>query len=524
MTAPFTLFDYQIEHVLKIQDTLKSVDFCLDFSILGSGKTYTALTVAKDYDFCLVVAPKSVHSKWKSVSEQIPNFPEIKIISFAKMRNKTLNEFLKIFEIQKTEIILITEEFKKLSSSKKVIVIIDEIQNLKNNTLQFRSARTLLSGKTQFLGLSGSPIDKQEQASRVLSLCGLFTEQLAKFDIGTKTFDFSGLLQIKRFLNDDTVISVSNYKSYPYLMFQTLFKKYIFEMKCPEFKTSVDVKNGLYNFYENTSICSMWVNRLNHLVTHKNKDNPMETLSQISKVMQNLEKTKLKTFIRLAKEELTKNPRKKIVLLFNYINSINYIAQELKEFNPLVIFGATKGIDRTENLRKFQEPNTEFRVLIGNLEILSTGVDLDDKSGEFPRICYCNANFNAITLYQLVHRFKRIDTKSNATIRFVYCNTIDLEIKIINALTRKSKVMKETTIEQVKHNTIFPGELAFDSEKVPEFYNTEPICCGICLEDFLENKFELECSHSFHFECISTWFQTYRKKECPYCRATIRNF
>lgn len=518
---PINLFDYQIEHVSKIQVTLESVDFCLDFSILGSGKTYTALTVAKDYDFCLIVAPKSVHSKWKTVSELVPDFPENQIISFAKMRNKNNNEFLFIKKMQDTEIILITDYFKQLSKSKKVIVIIDEIQNLKNNTLQFRSARTLLSGNTKFLGLSGSPIDKQEQASRVLSLCGVFTEQLAKFDIGTKTFDFSGLLQIKRFLRDNTVISESNYKSYPYLMFQSKFKEYIFEMKCPEFKTTVDVKNGLYNFYENTIVCGMWVDRLNHLVTHRNKDNPMETLSQISKVMQSLERTKLKTFIRLAKKQLSETPNKKVVLLFNYIHSIKFVEEALKEFNPLVIYGATKGIDRTENLRKFQENSSQFRLLVGNLEILSTGVDLDDKSSEFPRICYCNANFNAITLYQLVHRFKRIDTLSNSTIRFVYCNSVDLEIKIINALTRKSKVMKETTIEQVKHNTIFPGDLSFDSEKLPEFYNQIPVTCGICLEDFNSDKFELKCKHFFHADCISVWFQTTKKRNCPYCKQRV---
>lgn len=516
---PITLFDYQVEHVLKIQDTLKSVNFCLDFSILGSGKTYTALTVAKDYDFVLIIAPKSVHSKWETVSELVPNFPEKRIISFAKMRNKTSNEFLFIKKLDKTEIIMKTSYFSNLCNTKKVIVIIDEIQNLKNNTLQFRSARTLLAGKNlKFLGLSGSPIDKQEQAARVLSLCDIYSSQLAKFDIGTKSFDFSGLYEIRNFLGDNTIINETNYKGYPYLVFQTLLKKYIFEMKCPEFSTTVETQNGLFNFYQDANICKMWVNRLNHLISYRNKDNPMETISEISIVMKNLEKTKLKTFIRLAKEQLNKDPNKKVVLLFNYIHSIKYVSEELKQFNPLVTFGATSTKDRKENLSKFQSSTSEFRLLIGNLEILSTGVDLDDKSGKFPRVCYCNANFNAITLYQLVHRFKRIDTKSNAEIKFVYCNQIDLEVKIINALTRKSKVMKETTVEQVKYNTIFPGDLTFYTEDPIEFEFEQQTNCGVCLEDFdNDNYFGLTCKHRFHLNCIETWFKTIKNRNCPYC-------
>lgn len=521
------LYDYQIEHVSKIEKVLSENNFCLDFSILGSGKTYTSLTIAKNYPFVLVIAPKSVHDKWKKVAEEI-GVELVDVLTFAGLRKKAKNEYLEIKVSGTSEIIRKTDYFKTIKGG---IIIIDEIQNLKNNTLQFRAARELLKGKfNKFLGLSGSPIDKTEQASRVFGLCDMYRSQLASYNIGTRSFDYSGLEEIRHFLKDNTPFSPGNYKGYCYNMFQTKFKKFVFEMECPQFPTFVDTKNGLYSFGANTEIAKIWVDNLNSLLVYKQKNgHSIELMSQISSVLMNLEKTKISTFIRLAKKQLSENPNKKVVLLFNYIDSIHVAQKELATYNPSIIYGKTSQKERANILGKFQAGNTESRLLIGNLEVLSTGIDLDDKFGTFPRVCYCNANFNAITLYQLVHRFKRIDTKSNATIRFVYCKDAELETKIINALTRKTKVMKETTEMQARHNVIFPGDLAFDME-ICSIEDSKRISlsdsCGICLELFEDAGFQigesepviLKCDHVFHENCVSEWFISSGAQKCPYCR------
>ena len=518
------LYDYQVEHVHRIQEVLKTNHFCLDFSILGSGKTYTGLTIAKDYDFVLVISPKSVNNKWKKVSEEF-GIPEanIDIITFGGLRKKANNKYLVTSDDSKE--IRKSKYLKDLERAKRVIVIIDEIQNLKNNTQQFRCARELLKGKkTKFLGLSGSPIDKKEQASRVFALCDMYRSQLAKYEPGTGTFDFSGLEEIRSFLKDNTIFSRINYKTYCYTTFQGIFKKFVFEMECPKFPTTVDVKNGLYNFGSDTEPCNLWVNQLNKLEVYRRRNgNSIDIMSRISVVLKNLEKTKVKTAVRLVKEQLLKDPNKKVVLLFSYIDSITSSSLELEHFNPLVIYGKTPQKKRIEYLKKFQSGNTENRLLIGNLEILSTGIDLDDKFGNFPRICFCNANFNAITLYQLVHRFKRIDTKSNADIRFVYCKSSELEVRIMNALTRKTLVMKETTEMQVKHGVVFPGELLFEHEQIV-FEHEKQDTCGICLTLFENDSFSLECKHIFHKECISEWFEECENTKCPYCGSVSTTF
>ncbi|CAD8106050.1 unnamed protein product [Paramecium primaurelia] len=40
--------------------------------------------------------------------------------------------------------------------------------------------------------------------------------------------------------------------------------------------------------------------------------------------------------------------------------------------------------------------------------------------------------------------------------------------------------------------------------------------CSICLEDILEKRADLKCSHSFHQECIENWLK--QRQKCPICK------
>lgn len=41
--------------------------------------------------------------------------------------------------------------------------------------------------------------------------------------------------------------------------------------------------------------------------------------------------------------------------------------------------------------------------------------------------------------------------------------------------------------------------------------------CSICLSDLTDNKTTLECGHTFHADCISSWFRS-QHVSCPECR------
>ena len=129
----------------------------------------------------------------------------------------------------------------------------------------------------------------------------------------------------------------------------------------------------------------------------------------------------------------------------------------------------------------FQVSSTEHRLLISNLKVASTGIDLDDKHGDYPRKCYASPNYIISDLHQLTRRFLRMDTKSTAVVRFVYGKCGRRETSILNALARKSTVLKETLPTQVENGVHFPGEYdeevecdQFESESADEIANSRP--------------------------------------------------
>jgi hypothetical protein len=132
------------------------------------------------------------------------------------------------------------------------------------------------------------------------------------------------------------------------------------------------------------------------------------------------------------------------------------------DYKPLVLTGSVNKDRRQDLINKFQEPNTKHRVIIAIIKVASTGIDLDDKYGDYPRYAFSSPNYNILDLHQLTRRFVRLDSQSPATFRFFYGSVAKKEMSILNALSRKTDVMKDTLEGQVSENIKFPGE--YDDE------------------------------------------------------------
>jgi len=72
--------------------------------------------------------------------------------------------------------------------------------------------------------------------------------------------------------------------------------------------------------------------------------------------------------------------------------------------------------------------------------------------------------YNTITLYQLGHRFQRLDTKSSTKVIMVY-EKDHKEVSILNCLAQKGNIMKETCNEQVLSGILFPCDYKDITEK-----------------------------------------------------------
>lgn len=143
----------------------------------------------------------------------------------------------------------------------------------------------------------------------------------------------------------------------------------------------------------------------------------------------------------------------------NYTDSLEELAETLAEFHPLVLQGKTTFKRRQDILKKFQAFSTEHRLLIANFSVICAGIDLDDKHGEFPRVCLASPNYNTIAIYQLGHRFLRgLETQSSTQIFMVYSG-LGRERCITESLMRKGNVMKEVLADQVEAGAAtFPSD------------------------------------------------------------------
>lgn len=505
----FKLFPNQVEHVERVKRMLDEYHYAFDFSMLGTGKTYTSSHIAltDGYKNVVVVCPLSVAPKWAHM-KRVYGVPIVDIISFCSLRSvkdkqpkhgllkridfkksiRKWNSKEKMYENVDYETVSF-EPTPKLQTlvEEKTLFVIDEIQNFKNMSAQFESCKTLilcaLNSQSRCILLSGSPIDKKEQAARLFKAINVFkADELSHMNLRTMTMEYTGLNEIETYcygINYDMTRAIRdaypwhlvgmNAYNYVYDLFQHVVKKKISSSMKP-IKIEFELKkfNGFFHLGEPQLPTLMeGIQKLEeatgfdkdsgtvNLASTSRKDN---TFGKITIALKTIEHAKVFMIARVAKQELESDPNKKVVICFNYKTSIKFMERALREFRPLVMTGETTVKQRTDILELFQAPNTSARVLIGNVAVCSTGIDLDDKHGLFPRTAFISPNYDTIGLYQLGHRFHRADSRSNATVYFVYAQERH-EVSVLNALSRKSAIMKEVTPEQAEAGVVFPVDM-----------------------------------------------------------------
>ena len=221
-----------------------------------------------------------------------------------------------------------------------------------------------------------------------------------------------------------------NFESSIILLFHEIFCKYR-ASAMTIVNTLPIIKRNMYLYvpiYNNTgenirNILQKGVNLLRDCTNFNSDTNDVENTQNfqgITRAMQLIETAKITLFKNYALEVLENLPTHKVVICLNYTESIVDLSNLLHIYNPLILNGSTSVNKRDQIIKKFQNNSSEYRLLIGNLQCLSTGIDLDDKDGNFPRFVLVSPNYSIITLEQLIYRFLRTDTKSCAEINFIF--------------------------------------------------------------------------------------------------------
>jgi hypothetical protein len=496
----FELYPHQVDHVASLYKILQESYFALDLSMLGTGKTFTTTHLASMLNLrVVVVAPVSVKPKWLSMQkehglrlEAIISFCELRSNKFHVPKHGLLTRRDYTIQREDSNEVMAKVEFNATPKLKDLaesgcLLVIDEIQNIKNLSNQFYATRELIrtfkaSERSRVLLISGSPFDKKEQVVNFFRCLDIMrSPKLLSFNPSTFEYVYQGFEEIVDYCRGlelghtrriNTRHLYGNAKqcvNIVYKLFQSVFRRHCVRAMPPlRSRIGIVKRNGYFWIKDNkdATLLNAGIDCLSKAVRFDENTGDItfgadaaRVNVQIVQSMMMIETAKIGTFVRLARAKLLDEPNCKVCICVNYVATLADLKLNLKEFEPLVLQGSMSSRERGIVIQKFQSlsKDNNNRLLLANVHVCSTGIDLDDKIGGHPRYVYVSPMYSTITLHQLGHRFLRMDTIGPSTIFMVFGRHHN-ETRVIDALSRKAFIMKQTLVEQADAGVEFPGD------------------------------------------------------------------
>lgn len=497
---PLNIQPHQREHVQRILRILSFFYFYIDGSEMGTGKTYVAAAISILLKMpCIVVCPLAARNTWQTVftTHGVQTYDLAGsggYITYDSLRSKRGCQ-------PKHGLLLRDDDGKKVQFypttlfsqivEQGVLLIFDEFQKVKNTSDQYKAAKAMMrqfytvSGRSRVAFLSGTPLDKEEQAVNFLRMVGFINsrnlyskvkgelrlEGVEDLHNWGRRVDAKATAEfIQNNLFRSTRAGATNYVFRFFL--EVIRTRIMSIMPRPELDAVKDIKNGYYSLTREEDVeyraaisdlgdSVRWNEYTGEVYQSKN------SMGAITSALIRLQKVKVDAMIRKAKSIL--NERKmneqgqpitpKVILFADYYDGvINKILDEMADFHPLELTGRLSEDQRTTNVNLFQQPNADHRVLVGNPLVGGLAVNLHDITGLFPRDMFIMANYRINELHQATGRVFRAGVIGTATIRFFYGLSGARENSILSALAKKGKVMKEVVREQSDYGVKFPNE------------------------------------------------------------------
>lgn len=470
----------------------------IDTSRMGSGKTYVTLWLAKQFGFRLfIVCPVIMIDIWRRTAAEY-GVEVVDIISYQSLRSQRdhqpkhgyLNRFDNtteggIHQVQFTP----TQPYLDLIDQG-VMVIFDEIQNIKNNSAQYKACNALIrpiistGGRSRFGLLSGTPFDKEEHAINLLRLIGYIrAHRLYNYVKETKQLVLEGiqeLIDACRAINAEeterVLIEIPLAKAKMSHLCYTLYTRVVKAgisgaMPAPTtIRGEFDVKNGFYNMTaERTEQLQNAINELAAAIHFNERTGQAEmraeSIGAVTTALVHIENAKVDDFARVATQILMANGQNKVIVCVNYTSTIDEVARLLVFFNPLILNGQIPANKRGAVVRLFNEDPTR-RVLIMNTAVGGVGISLHDTRGDSPRFMLMSPSYKLLELTQAAGRIYRDGTMTDATVRMFYGKGVGgRETGILSAMARKTQVLKGTLETDVTRDLILPGDYQSEMER-----------------------------------------------------------
>lgn len=464
-----SLFPHQKENFFHSVDLFSAGHkFKIDCSPTGSGKTYVSLAVAQLFGLrILVVAPKPLQAKWKSVANE--HGIDSKVLTYNALRGQSdglLNHGL----IRRVNKKYQATDLLRQYLDEGCLVIFDEVQNGKNKTLTNSAMRCLahevqISERGIMIFVSATIFDREKMGTNVLGFLGFDEEGaiITHNNVVPKRSEISP--EILKWLKEQNPVYMSRIASriqaarkgdLDEILYQCYLKvvkpKFAFAMT--EFQTefNVDFYNGYFNFSkaDEKQLIAIY-NDLLKSFTQSREDGERLDMQKFSKSLTQIELIKTHVISRLT-QHILEHTNYSIVIGLHYLQSIIHLAETFADYNPAILTGDSKLTNqkkRNEIIDDFQEGKT--RIIICTLQVGGVGIDLHDKVGNRPRVVMASADHRAIDLTQVLGRVRRVGMKSPAFGLLIYCNALD-ETSIWRSLLSKGQVIKDSSTFTAKND------------------------------------------------------------------------
>lgn len=462
----------QLDHVTRLERILDQWPFAIDKSKMGLGKMITGLSLIQRLKLphVIVICPVNAETTWLLRSKQY-NIP-IQPITYGKLRS-TGHHALKHELLDRSDDgdgFIVTPTFKRLVKEG-VIVIVDEFHYVSNVNGQHKAVKALTSyiarkhTTSKILLLSGTPFIKECQVINILELVGVITQpKLAIYDKKFRHLKLLGAQQVIDFasqINDELTTTIR--KQYPFTstnVVSVCFQVYVNIIGGAISSAMIEparevVLQGFNGFFRSDQALVPLIDNLKQLTEY---DAVTQTIGRtagnsILACLRHIEISKVPIFYRKT-VELLGEPSTKVCIFLHYTESLLRLADLLAEYAPLLHYGGVLQSQRTINIRQFQEPNVQHRVFIGNTLTCAENIELDDTSGEFPRVGLISPSFFTSRELQVVMRLHRRNTQSSSRVWIVFGDCGREEQAILRANRSHCAVMAQVTPEQLPGMTL----------------------------------------------------------------------
>ena len=416
MKASPKLYPWQEEHARKLLKSIYVHSYAKDGSDTGTGKTYIALSVARDLGLTpFVVCPKAVIPSWKEAMKEF-GYKVPFAFSYDKIRRGS-TEFYngKVWALRRSKVLVIFDEDHRCKSPKS-----------KNAKLMVHAK----AAKVLVLSLGATSCTNPTEMRALGYLLDMHDDRgWYKWCLknGCKRGLFGGLV----FNNSKTVLK--RLHDHIYKLGRGSRIK-IGDLPDGAFPEGVITADG-YDLPDSKEIKLIYDDlRASLLALHSRmeSDDDSAIVAQL-RARQQVETLKIPLLEELARDGYESG--NSVVIFVNFRDSVETLLKRLAGLCEIsLVHGGQTEHDRSMSVKRFQQDKT--RICICTIQAGGTGLSLHDVNGDYPRLSLISPNFSAIDFKQTLGRIHRAGAKSPAVQKVIFANDT-VEMRVCSAVRSK---------------------------------------------------------------------------------------